>query len=127
MSNIAAGVTSQGVHQWDNLIHDPDVSLASDKGVIESGENVVRGALMGQVTGSSEWKLSLSGAGDGSQDPKAIMVDDADASGGAVEGVLYTKGSFNEYALTYGTGHTADSVRDALRDIGIYLGKNQRA
>lgn len=122
--NTASGVTTQGTHVWDNLIHDPGVSIAADKETIANGQNVIRGALMGRITAGGEWVLSLSGAGDGSEVPRAIMVDDVDASGAAAEGMLYTKGSFNELALTFGAGHTADSVRDGLRDIGIYLGKN---
>ncbi len=46
---------------------------------ILSGQNLVRGALIGMVTASSKYVLSLSGAADGSQVPDLILAEDCDA------------------------------------------------
>ena len=35
--------------------------------------------------------------------------------------MAYTRGDFNEAALTFGAGHTAASTREGLRDKGLYL------
>ena len=75
------------------------------------------------AAGSGEYTLSLAAAVDGSQDPEAVLADAVDASGGAKEGPIYEAGTFNDARVTFGTGHTADSVRAALRDKGIHLKK----
>jgi len=71
--------------------------------------------------GSGKYQLSLAAAVDGSQDPVGILTTDTDASAADVETSVYTEGEFDEDSVTYGTGHTKDSVRDALNDLGIVL------
>lgn len=97
--------------------------LASRKVTILSGQNVTRGAVLGKITSGGKYILSLSAAVDGSQTPDAILAHDCDASGGDKEAMVYTRGDFNENALTIGTAHTADSIREGLRGKGINLVK----
>lgn len=97
--------------------------LASKKVTILSGQTVARGAVLGKITTGGKYILSLSAAADGSQTPDAILSHDADASGGDVEAIVYTRGDFNQNALTIGTAHTADSIREGLRAKGIHLVK----
>ena len=105
----------------------PDRLIAGDYPVvtgnvtIESGQNLTRGALLGRVTAGGEYKLSLSGAADGSEVPRAILAEDVDASAAAKIGPAYLSGEFNEDQITFGTAHTAASVADGLRDLNIYL------
>jgi len=73
--------------------------------------------------GSLKYKLSAAAAVDGSQYPEGILVEDTDASAADIDTGVYIAGEFNENAITFGAGHTADSVRDALRLKGIYLKK----
>lgn len=68
-----------------------------------------------------KYKLSASAATDGSERPVAILVQDADATAGDVEALIHERGDFSEPALNFGTGHTAATVRDALRKLGITL------
>lgn len=88
---------------------------------IASSAALVAGALLGPVTASGKYLLSASGSSDGSQVPDAVLAHDADASAGDVEAVVYIEGEFNQDALTYGTGHTAASVAQGLRERGIHL------
>ena len=88
---------------------------------LATGQVLTRGALLGKVTGSGEYVLSLAAAADGSQTPVAVLADDADTTLGAATGAAYLSGEFNDNAITFGTGHTAASVKDALRDLNIYL------
>ena len=83
--------------------------------------NLARGALLGKVTASGAYILSLAAAADGSQTPVAILAEDTDASGGAKVTVAYLAGTFDENVVVFGTGHTPASTRDALRGIGINL------
>lgn len=66
-------------------------------------------------------KLSAAAATDGSQIPIGILMHDTDASEEEQEAMVYIHGDFNENALSFGTAHTADTVRAALRAIGIHL------
>lgn len=74
------------------------------------------------AAGSGKCVLSLAAAVDGSQVPYAILADDTVAADGAdIEAMVYVGGSFNSDNLTFGTGHTASSVRNGLRDLGIFI------
>lgn len=73
------------------------------------------------AAGSGKYVKSLAAAADGSQVPDCILAHDCDASSGDKETVAYKGGWFNETRVTYGTGHTADSVREGLRVKGINL------
>lgn len=108
--------TPDRLHAGDFPIRTLDVTIAS-------GQNLARGALLGRITASGKYVLSLAAAADGSQNPVAILAEDVDASAGDKKGIVYVSGDFNEDAIIYGTGHTADSVRAGLRDLNIYLHK----
>lgn len=97
--------------------------VVTESVTLESGQNLLRGALLGKVTATGKYKLSVASANDGSQNPVAILAKDTDATAGDTVTVVYLSGEFNEDAVIYGTGHTANSVRDALRNLNIYLKK----
>lgn len=113
-------ITSIGTYSPDNLIAG-DYPLKGDEVTLESGQNLTRGALLGKVTASGEYKLSASGAGDGSETPVSVLAVDTDASASAYKAVAYFKGEFNKNAMTFGTGHTYASVKAALMQKGIIL------
>lgn len=110
----------------DNLIAGEQVP-SSRKGTLITGQNLARGALLGVITASGKYTLSLSAAADGSQTPTAILAEDCNATAADKECLVYERGDFNEKAITFGTAHTAASVRAGLRDQGIYLQKAQGA
>lgn len=67
------------------------------------------------------YKLSAAAATDGSQIPAFVLMQDADATGGAVEAMAYETGQIVGTALTLGAGHTIDSIREGLREKGILI------
>jgi hypothetical protein len=73
------------------------------------------------AAGSGKWVLSLSTAVDGSQVPRGVLADDADASAADKLANIYIAGKFDQRALTYGASHTFSSVVEALREKNIYL------
>lgn len=96
--------------------------IVTENMVLITGQNLKRGSVVGRITASGKATLSLSAAGDGSQVPYGILLDDYDATAGDVGGCgVMVKGEFNDNAIILGTGHTILSVHDALRDGGIYL------
>jgi hypothetical protein len=105
----------------DELIANEPALLLSEKVTLLSGQNLTRGALLGKITASGKYVLSLSAAVDGSQTPSRVLVDDVDASAGDKEALAYRRGDFLDTGMTIGAGHTAASVKDALADIGIFI------
>lgn len=86
-----------------------------------SGQNLTRGAVLGKITASGKYNLSLSAAADGSQTPDAILAEDTNASGGDKATVAYIRGDFDSSALTFGASHTVASTKEGLRLKGIQL------
>ena len=105
----------------DKLIAGNSHLLISRSVTLISGQNLTRGALLGKITTGGKYTLSLSAPNDGSQIPTAILAEDCDASGGDKTCLIFERGDFNQNAMTFGTGHTADSVREGLRSKQITL------
>jgi hypothetical protein len=119
--NFAPGYTANvGNFVPDNLIAD-GYPIVTEAVTVLSGQNLVRGALVGKITASGKIVLSLSAAADGSQTPYGILSEDVDASSSDKASVIYIAGAFNKTKVTFGTGHTAASTLNALRDSNIYL------
>jgi hypothetical protein len=105
----------------DRLIAGVNIGPVTDGGTLVSGQNLIRGALLGKITASGKLTLALSASSDGSQTPYAILAEDTNASAGDAACTIYTVGEFNPNAMTFGTGITAASAKDTLRDAGIIL------
>ncbi len=98
-----------------------DFPRATDSVTIITGQNLTRGALLGKITASGKYNLSLSTAVDGSEVPEAILLEDVDATAADKVAPVALTGEFNEDSIVYGTGHTKSSVKAGLRDKGIFL------
>ncbi len=97
----------------ENIVTDGTMTLIA-------GQNLSRGALLGKITGSGKLTLSLSAAGDGSQNPYAILAENCNAVTDSICAV-YLAGEFDPNVMTFGTGQTAALTKDALRVLGIFL------
>lgn len=117
--SFPAGYSQETPFQVDGLI--AGGTYTTRKVTIASGNNEPRGAVIGQITVGGEYKLSASGAGDGSETPDLVLLHDVDASSGAKEGIAVETGQVVGSALTLGAGHTIDSIREGLRDKGITI------
>ena len=119
--NPSYSTTTTLIH--DDLLAGDNVGPVTEGRVtILSGQVVARGALLGMITASGKYVLSLSASSDGSQTPVAILANDVDATAGdKTNALIYTSGEFNERKVIYGAAHTAASVRNALRARGIHL------
>ena len=60
---------TEGTYAPDKLIAGNAHLLVGRKVTIISGQNLVRGAVLGKITASGKYNLSLSAAADGSQTP----------------------------------------------------------
>ena len=88
---------------------------------LASGQNLLRGAVLGKITAGGNYTLSASAAVDGSQTPDLILAEDTNASGGAKATVAYARGDFDSNAVILGAGHTVASIKEGLRVKGIQL------
>lgn len=105
----------------DRLIARLPETLVARQVTILTGQVLTRGAVLGKITSGGKYILSLSAAGDGSEVPDAILAHDVDATAADVVTIAYFAGYFNERALTIGTAHTADTIREGLRAKDIHL------
>ncbi len=109
----------------DDLIGSNAADLLARKYTLLAGGKVVRGEVVGSLTSGGKIVPSVTGGSDGSQTPFGVVAADADATIGSpdedVEVLVFVRGSFNEHALILGASHTVASIREGLRDKGIYL------
>jgi Bacteriophage lambda head decoration protein D len=117
---MVAQFRTEGTLTRDNLVGGYN-DLITRQITLISGQNLKRGTLLGKITASGKYTLSLSASADGSQTPSVILLEDTDASGGDKVTVGAFAGTFDENGVIFGTGHTAASTREALRDVGILL------
>lgn len=90
------------------------VTLAANQ-VLEAG------SVLGRVTATGEYVLSLAAASDGSQVPSVVLVSDCDTTVGASVLHVYEAAHLLTTFVKLGAGHTLASVRDQLRLGGIHL------
>lgn len=119
------GVSSDTTPRFGTDLYNPDRLIQGENPITQgvtilSGQVLVRGAVLGMITASGKYILSLSAAADGSQTPRAICAVDVDATGADKAGQVFVSGEFDESALVFGTGHTAATVREPLRAVGIF-------
>ena len=112
---------TEGVMTHDALIAGNAHLLVGRKVTIAAGQNLVRGAVLGKVTASGKYVLSLSAASDGSQTPDLILAEDCNAAAADKSVLAYARGDFNSRALTLGAAHTVASITEGLRAKGITL------
>src|SRR5687767_14257028 len=79
-----------------------------------AGQNLARGAVLGKITASGKYTVSLSAAGDGSQIPDAILAIPTDATAADQATVAYFNGDFQSLGLTLGAAHTVASILEGL-------------
>lgn len=91
------------------------VTIVSSAGVLPAG------AMLGRITASKKFTLSVAAANDGSEAVRAVLAEPVDATAADIQAVVYFTGEFNADQLTFGAGHSAASAADALRDLSIFL------
>lgn len=122
---------TEGTYTPDNLVAD-DFPIMTDTVTIKAGQNLARGAVLGRITASGEYILSVTPAAvgnEGSEVPRRVLLHDTDASGAAKKAPAAQTGAFNSRSLTFGSGHSASTTatRDALADAGIFIRSSVKA
>lgn len=108
----------------------PDRLIAGDKKLVtrevtltenQAQGALVRGAVLGLASGKYA-RVHQTGSYPATT-ARAILVNDADPSGGDVTALIYDEGEFNEDRINLGGTVTADDVRETLRAVGVHLKK----
>ncbi|GAN97968.1 phage protein [Komagataeibacter europaeus NBRC 3261] len=87
-----------------------------------ASQTLPRGAVVGRVTATGEYILSVATATDGSETPCGIMVDAVETAAGATQtGAIYEMGEFNSNYMTYDSSWTLDALTQALRQWAIFI------
>ena len=83
-----------------------------------------RGSLLGKITATSKYVLSLGTATDGSENPKRLLYEDVkNDTGSDVDNDLltYNAGTFGDLGVVYGTGQTMQNTYDSLDAVNIRI------
>ncbi len=122
----AQGFTDRGSITPDNLVAG-EFPCVQRTEAITSTTPLLRGTVLGRITDSGVYTLSTSKATDGSQTPVAILAEPIEVAD-TIQAVVYHSGEFNAKALTFGKGHSADTVWASWRSTGnntLFLRNNQ--
>lgn len=113
------GYANEGTYDPNGLIVGGDV-VTRDVTIISSAA-LLAGSVLGKITASGKYILSATGAGDGSEVARALLIVDTDASGGDVTGSIYEAGEFDQDKLVFGVGHSIATVQEDLRTVNVHL------
>lgn len=80
-----------------------------------------RGTVLGVVTASGKYTLSVATATDGSQVPQAILADDANATSADVLAGVYLMAEINQNRIIFDPSWTLATLKTAFRPYGIFL------
>lgn len=119
-NTYAPGASAQ-VYNPDQLIAG-DLKLVTDSVTIASSAALTRGTVLGRITTGGKYIKSVKTASDGSQNPVAILADDADASAADVVGApVYLMGEFNGNKLVFDASWSLATLTPSLRTSSIFV------
>ncbi|MFZ5274746.1 head decoration protein [Enterobacter asburiae] len=98
-----------------------NLHLVTDTVDIGGADPLVRGSILGQITATGVYVLSVQTATDGSEVPSAVLVDNVSPGGATVRGGIYELGIFNQNRITFDSSWTLPALKTALRPFSIFL------
>ncbi len=104
-----------------------DFPLKSESIVLEAGQVLQRGAVLGRKTANGKFVLSAkiaeddSPIKDGSEEPLRILTEDMDTTAEDKPTIAYRTGSFRAAGLKIGKGHTLASLKTELETRSIFI------
>lgn len=104
--------TEQGTSNFDNLLAG-DFPLKTKPVTILSGENVVRGQVMGKQTSGGKFRGCNVGLSDGAEVAEAVLAEDVDASLADAPGIVYLTGEFNVRQMSVASAPTGSDTVEA--------------
>lgn len=112
--NIAESSVETVAH--DNLIAGSTPPIATDTGTLITGQNLVRGAVVGRITASGKLTECNPGAGDGSEVALGILAHAIDATAADKTCQIYVGGAFHSDEMTWHAGFSTEVLKQAAFD-----------
>lgn len=119
--NAWAPGVQQSVFVPDQLLSGPLQVVTDTVTVLKNAAVYKRGTVMGVITASGKYTLSVATASDGSETPSAILADDVDASVTDVSAGVYLMAEVNQNRVIFDASWTLDALKTALRPLSIFL------
>lgn len=89
---------------------------------IVSGQVLTAGSVLGRITASKKYALSLAAAVDGSEVIRpVVLMHDVDATAGDVAATAWHAGKFDPAMLVIGAGHDLAAVREAFLGTPMFV------
>lgn len=112
--------------------YEPQLAYCRESIVInDTAQTLKVGAVLGKVTATGKYKLALSAAVDGSQNPCAVLIADGLGLSGDIvlanatdtKAIVLARGPviLKDAALQLGTGITAAAAKTALQALGMMV------
>lgn len=108
--------SSVDVYTPDNLIASNAPAPANDDGILITGQNRLRGAVLGRITASGKLTHCDNAAVDGSAVPVAILVEAIDATAADKTCQLYVAGCFHSDELEWHASFNTEAEKVAAFD-----------
>lgn len=106
----------------------PDQLIAGNLKIVTDQVNfakadalLMRGTLVGQVTETGLFVVSVATATDGSQIPSGIVVDTVDATEDTASGAVYLMGEFNVRYMSFDDSWAEDKLVAACRQNNLFI------
>lgn len=119
--NVQAPSISAVQYIPDQLIAGEMKNVTGNVTILSGAGIVKRGAVLGMITASGKYIVSVKTATDGSQAPVAILADDVDATAADAVGGVYFTGEFNGNAMLFDASWTVDTLRPLCRQVSIFI------
>lgn len=110
-------MTTENTLDRKSLVADDSYGPVRKTETVAAGAALAKGTILGRITASRKLAAYISGATDGSQNPVAVLLEDAAAAAADVEAVAGYAGVYVE-ANTTGLDQAAE---DTLEGRGIYF------
>src|SRR3990167_5619328 len=123
MAGFTPGVTAHAAYDPSGILINGEAPRRLEKVTLLSGVTGVAGHLLGKITASGKYKVSTTGAADGSELPSnlAVLVEDCDASGGDKTCLALITGDVDFAKLTVGASWTYDLLKDVAPKYGLHV------
>lgn len=123
MAGFTPGVTAHAAYDPSGILINGAAPRRFETVTLLSGENRTKGALLGKITSGGKYKLSTTGASDGSQlaSNLAVLMQDCDASGGDKTCLVLITGDVDFAKLTVGASWTYALLKDVAPKYGLHV------
>jgi hypothetical protein len=116
-------VFNEGNHDGGFLIREANGDRSRDVGILESGQKLDTGAVLGKITASDKFVEYNPAGGDGSENVSAILFANVDASSNDVDVTLIVRDAeYNSREIVFNVALTAleiTTAEDALKALGL--------